>query len=91
MIKEIRTTKKSAVHTLDFNSLPIGDTASKTSAEINGIESIDYVTAQAQLAKTMRRVCENDSPIAIDGIGKDRVVIVPLEHFEKLAQKAGTN
>jgi len=48
------------------------------------IESVDYMIAQSQLAKTMRKVCENDSPITIEGVGKDKVVMMPLEYFNKL-------
>ena len=48
------------------------------------MKSIDYLTAQAQLAKTMRRVCENEEPIAIDGAGKDCVVMMPLDAFNKI-------
>ncbi|MFT5571482.1 MAG: PHD/YefM family antitoxin component YafN of YafNO toxin-antitoxin module [Cryomorphaceae bacterium] len=48
------------------------------------MQYIDYIDAQAQLAKTMRRVCESEQPIAIDGAGKDSVVMIPLELFKQL-------
>jgi PHD/YefM family antitoxin component YafN of YafNO toxin-antitoxin module len=48
------------------------------------MQRIDYIDAQAQLAKTMRRVCESEQPIAIDGAGKDSVVMIPLELFKQL-------
>lgn len=48
------------------------------------MQHIDYIEAQAQLAKTMRQVCESEQPIAIDGAGKDRVVMLPLEVFQRL-------
>ena len=48
------------------------------------MQRIDYIDAQAQLAKTMRRVCESEQPIKIDGAGKDSVVMIPLELFKQL-------
>ncbi len=48
------------------------------------MQKIDYLEAQAKLAKTMRRVCENDAPVTINGAGKDQVVMMPLETFLKL-------
>lgn len=94
MIKEIETMKSSVVSHLDFSGLkPNGLELKDREAndlDMTGLESIDYVAAQAQLAKTMRRVCENDTPIAIDGMGKDRVVLMPLEHFQKLTKNVMT-
>lgn len=49
------------------------------------MQRIDYIDAQAQLAKTMRRVCESEQPIAIDGAGKDSVVMMPMEVFKQLS------
>ncbi len=57
--------------TIDLNSL-IGDSGLST---------------QAALAKTMRQVCETDAPLAIDGAGKDQVVMVPLKSFKELGAK----
>lgn len=48
------------------------------------MQKIDYLEAQSQLAKTMRKVCEQDTPITINGAGKDQVVMMPLESFKKL-------
>lgn len=48
------------------------------------MQRIDYIEAQAQLAKTMRRVCESEQPIAIEGAGKDSVVMLPLKVFQRL-------
>lgn len=48
------------------------------------MQRIDYIEAQAQLAKTMRRVCESEQPIAIEGAGKDSVVMLPLKVFQQL-------
>ena len=48
------------------------------------MQKIDYIEAQTRLAKTMRHVCEKDMPITINGAGKDQVVMMPLETFNKL-------
>lgn len=53
------------------------------------MQHIDYIEAQAQLAKTMRQVCESEQPIAIDGAGKDRVVMLPMAVFQKLCSGLG--
>jgi len=59
------------------------------------MQKIDYLDAQLQLAKTMRQVCEKDTPVTINGAGKDQVVMMPLETFQKLKgytlPKAKTN
>lgn len=48
------------------------------------MQKIDYLEAQSQLAKTMRKVCEQDAPVTINGAGKDQVVMMPLETFNRL-------
>jgi len=48
------------------------------------MQKIDFLTAQAQLAKTMRQVCETNVPITINGLGKDEVVVMSAADFEKL-------
>lgn len=48
------------------------------------MQKIDYLDAQSKLAKTMRQVCEDDTPVTINGAGKDQVVMMPLETFLKL-------
>ena len=53
------------------------------------MQKIDYIEAQSKLAKTMRRVCEDDTPVTINGAGKDQVVMMPLETFLKL-HKSGS-
>ncbi len=50
------------------------------------MQKIDYLDVQSQLAKTMRHVCEQDTPVTINGAGKDQVVMMPLETFHKLSQ-----
>jgi PHD/YefM family antitoxin component YafN of YafNO toxin-antitoxin module len=48
------------------------------------MQKIDYIDAQSKLAKTMRQVCEEGTPVTINGAGKDQVVMMPLETFLKL-------
>lgn len=55
----------------------------KTIDLVSLIGSNDLGT-QAALARTMRHVCEADTPVTIDGAGKDQVVMMPLETFNKL-------
>ncbi len=52
------------------------------------MKEIDFLNAQAQLAKTMRQVCETGTPIAINGLGKDEVVVMSLVDFYNLQQRA---
>lgn len=52
------------------------------------MQKIDYLEAQSQLAKTMRKVCEQDTPVTINGAGKDQVVMMPLDTFNKLKTTA---
>lgn len=87
MIKQMSAINESAANQLGIDKLK--NSLKPRHIKSRELESIDYLTAQAQLAKTMRRVCENDVPITIDGIGKDRVVLMPLEQFQKLAKKVG--
>jgi len=42
------------------------------------------LSTQATLAKAMRRVCEANSPVTLDGAGKDRVVMMSLDAYKKL-------
>jgi len=50
------------------------------------MQKIDYLEAQSKLAKTMRQVCQEDTPVTINGAGKDQVVMMPLKTFDKLSQ-----
>ncbi|RBP52744.1 hypothetical protein DFR28_101126 [Arenicella xantha] len=50
------------------------------------MERIDYLTAQEYLARTMRRVCETEQAITIDGAGKDQVVMLPVAQYELIRQ-----
>jgi PHD/YefM family antitoxin component YafN of YafNO toxin-antitoxin module len=48
------------------------------------MQKIEYLEVQSKLAKTMRQVCQEDTPITINGAGKDQVVMMPLETFLRL-------
>jgi PHD/YefM family antitoxin component YafN of YafNO toxin-antitoxin module len=48
------------------------------------MQKIDYLEVQSKLAKTMRQVCQEGTPITINGAGKDQVVMMPLETFLRL-------
>lgn len=50
------------------------------------MQKIDYLEAQSKLAKTMRHVCEKDTPVTINGAGKDQVVMMPLATFQQLSE-----
>jgi len=52
--------------------------------DLNSLIGTNGRSTQAALAKTMRLVCETDAPVAIDGAGKDQVVMVPLKTFKEL-------
>lgn len=87
MIKQICAVNESAINQMGIDKLK--SSLKPRHLKNKELESIDYLTAKAQLAKTMRRVCENNTPITIDGMGKDRVVLMPLEQFQKLAKNIG--
>ncbi|MFT4635864.1 MAG: PHD/YefM family antitoxin component YafN of YafNO toxin-antitoxin module [Arenicella sp.] len=53
------------------------------------MQKIDYLEAQSKLAKTMRQVCKEDTPVTINGAGKDQVVMMPLDTFLKLHSSHG--
>lgn len=48
------------------------------------MQKIDYLEAQSRLAKTMRQVCKENTPVTINGAGIDQVVMMPLETFRRL-------
>lgn len=52
------------------------------------MQKIDYLEVQSKLAKTMRQVCQEDTPVTINGAGKDQVVMMPLHTFLKLNKPA---
>jgi len=48
------------------------------------MRTLDFLKAQAQLAKAMRDVCESNKPLTINGMGKDEVVMMPLSLYKQL-------
>ena len=51
------------------------------------MKTVDFLTAQAQLAKLMRLACESDTAVVIDGLGKDEVVMISRSEYQRLLQK----
>ncbi len=51
------------------------------------MKTIDYLTAQAQLAKVMRTACNSHKAVAINGLGKDEVVVVSKAEYQKLIDR----
>jgi antitoxin YefM len=54
----------------------------------NGMDSISYTTARANLAKTMDKVCESHDPLIITRGGQESVVMLSLEDFNSLEETA---
>lgn len=52
--------------------------------DLTSLIGLNGLGTQAALARAMRQVCETDAPLAIDGAGKDQVVMVPLKRFQEL-------
>lgn len=52
------------------------------------MQTLDFLKAQAQLAKAMRDVCENNKPVTINGMGKNEVVMMSLDLYKKLEENA---
>lgn len=51
------------------------------------MKKIDLLDAQKQLAKLMRQTCESGSPITINGMGKDEVVVLSAADYQKLISR----
>ena len=53
------------------------------------MKAITYTAARANLASTMDRVCEDQSPMTITRSGKGQaVVLLSLEEYERLEETA---
>jgi antitoxin YefM len=50
------------------------------------MHAISYTSARGNLAKTMKRVCENHDPVIITRKKSDAVVMVSLEDFEAMSE-----
>lgn len=57
---------------------------SPTVKSTSDMERVDYLTAQKYLPRTMRRVCETDQAVTIDGAGKDQVVMLSKKQYDAL-------
>ena len=50
------------------------------------MHAIFYTSARGNLAKTMKKVCENHDPVIITRKKSDAVVMVSLEDFEAMRE-----
>ena len=52
------------------------------------MEAISYTSARANLADTMKRVCDNHEPVLITRSGATAVVMLSLADYEALGETA---
>ena len=52
------------------------------------MQAISYTSARANLAKTMKKVCEDHNPIIITRKNNEAVVMISLEDYESLDETA---
>jgi len=52
------------------------------------MESISYTSARSNLAKTMEKVCNDHSPVAITRKGEGAVVMMSMEDYQALEETA---
>lgn len=52
------------------------------------MKAISYTAARQNLAKTMKKVCEDHDPVIITRKNTDAVVIISLEDYEALNETA---
>jgi antitoxin YefM len=50
------------------------------------MNAISYTSARGNLAKTMKKVCENHDPVIITRNKSDSVVMLSLEDYESLQE-----
>lgn len=50
------------------------------------LNTINYLTARANLSKTMERVCNDHSPVIITREGGAPVVLISLEDYQALEE-----
>lgn len=50
------------------------------------MKTVSYTNARQNLAKTMRRVCDDHDPVIITSNGSASVVMLSLEDFESLEE-----
>ncbi|MBB1488332.1 type II toxin-antitoxin system Phd/YefM family antitoxin [Oceanospirillum sediminis] len=52
------------------------------------MDAISYTTARANLAKTMKQVCDDHSPVIITRKSEDPVVMLSLEDYRAMEETA---
>jgi len=52
------------------------------------MDAISYTTARANLAQTMKRVCEDHEPLSITRNGDPSIVMLSLDDFQALEETA---
>ena len=52
------------------------------------MDAISYTTARANLAKTMKQVCDDHSPVIITHKSGDSVVMLSLEDYRAMEETA---
>ncbi len=52
------------------------------------MESISYTSARSNLAKTMKKVCDDHSPVAITRKGEITVVMMSMADYQALDETA---
>lgn len=52
------------------------------------MEAISYTNARSNLAKTMKKVCEDHDPVIITRRNENAVVMMSLEDFQALEETA---
>ncbi|MAC47573.1 type II toxin-antitoxin system Phd/YefM family antitoxin [Oceanospirillum beijerinckii] len=52
------------------------------------MDAISYTAARANLAKTMKQVCEDHSPVIITRKSEDPVVMLSLEDYRAMEETA---
>lgn len=52
------------------------------------MDSISYASARSNLAKTMDKVCDDHTPIAITRKGEGAVVLISMDDYQALEETA---
>jgi antitoxin YefM len=50
------------------------------------MQALSYTAARGNLAKTMKKICENHDPVIITRQNADSVVMLSLEDYESLCE-----
>lgn len=52
------------------------------------MESISYTSARSNLAKAMKKVCDDHAPVAITCKGEGAVVLISMDDYQALEETA---